>query len=139
MHEKFPLYFILAILVVAIGVGVYRGLRRRHWVEGEALVTDVAFWDTAFDEGAPGTARHRVRAQVLTPDGGQHAGLAVGTYDEEAKQWLGQRRRAWYDPQRPERFTLVPPLRERGITGGDVFVYGILALIVAVVLAVVLL
>ncbi|MGN6302031.1 MAG: hypothetical protein ACTHN8_13195 [Angustibacter sp.] len=53
MPEKFPLYLVLAV------------------------VADVAFWDTAFDEGAQGSQRHRVRAQVLTPDGGLHAGAAA--------------------------------------------------------------
>ncbi|KQX65942.1 DUF3592 domain-containing protein [Angustibacter sp. Root456] len=139
MHQPFAVYLILAIIAGGVVVGAYRGLRRRHWTEGEALVTDVVFRDHAFDEGAPGSQRHTVRAQVLTPDGEQHAGTAIGTYTEEAKQWLGQRRRAWYDPDRPERFTLVPPLRERGITGGDVFVSAIVVLILAVVLAVVLL
>ena len=138
MHQPFAIYLVLAVIGGATVVGAHRGLRRRRWVEGQALVTDVVFKDTAFDDGATGSQRHTVRAQVLTPDGERHGGVAVGTYTEEALQWRGHLRRAWYDPKRPTSFTLVPPLGERGVSGGDVFVYGTVALIATVALLVVL-
>ncbi|WP_426562810.1 hypothetical protein ACPPVT_18410 [Angustibacter sp. McL0619] len=139
MHQPFAVYLVGAILLGGVLVAISRGLRRRRWVEGEALVTDVRFDRNAFDEGAPGNQLFVVRGEVLTPDGERHVGQAQDFYHDDAKAWQGQRRPAWYDPRRPSHFTLTPPLRERGLSGDDVFVYAVMALIAAVVLAVVLL
>lgn len=137
VHQPFAVYLVGLILVGAVVVGLSRGVRRRRWVEGEALVTDVVFNRHRFDDGAAGSQLYLVRADVLTPDGARHPGQAQDVYDSEAQSWAGQRRRAWYDPRDPSRFTLTPPVRERGITGGDVFVWAIVLLVVAVVVAVV--
>ena len=139
MNQPLAIYLVGAVLVVGVLVAVARGLRRRGWVEGEADVTEVVFSRHRFDDGAAGSQLFVVRAEVLTPDGARHLGQARDVYDEQARGWVGQRRRAWYDPRDPSVFTLTPPLRERGVTGGDVFVWAIVAALAAVVLAVVLL
>lgn len=139
VHQPLAVYLIGGLVVVAVLAALSRGLRRRHWVEGQADVTEVIFSRHRFDEGGAGSQLFVVRAEVITPDGARHLGQARDVYDEECRGWAGQRRPAWYDPRDPSVFTLTPPLRQRGITSGDVFVGAILAVMAAFVVAVVVL
>jgi hypothetical protein len=137
--SKAPVWGVAALLVVGTLWLVLRGLRRRRWVRGEATLTSVVFNRTAFDEGAQGDALYVVRARVRAADGSEHEGRADRLYGEFTEQSVGSVQPAWYDPADPSRFTLTPPLRQRGLTGDDLFVYAIVAAIAAVVVAVLVL
>lgn len=121
---------ILAILVVILAMAVWRGLKRRGWTEGRAKVLSVTF--TRAGESVTSSDWYTVTAEMTTREGRTVTGTADGFVDAEAKAWLGTTRRAWYDPNDPERFTVIPPLRERRVSGDDVLVYGLLALMIVV-------
>lgn len=132
-------WFVLGVLALGMVVVLARGLRRRGWVSGEVRLTSVVFNRTAFDDGAQGSALYVVRGVVRTPDGGQYEGRADRLYGQFTEASVGSVQRAWYDPRDPSRFTLTPPLRQRGVTGDDLFVYAIVVAVVAVAVAVLVL
>jgi hypothetical protein len=136
---ELPVWIVAAGLLLGALLLARRALGRRRWVPGEATLTSVVFNRTAFDDGAQGSALYVVHGLVRTPDGAEHQARADRLYSEYTERSVGSVQRAWYDPEDPSRFTLTPPLRERGITGDDLFVYAIVAAVVAVVVAVLVL
>lgn len=111
----------VAVALLIVGIAVSSSLKRRGWVEGRAEVISADLDHMGNDVSSD--SRWKVTARLTTREGQSVTGPSDGFAGGEAKAWEGTTRKAWYDPKDPRRFTLIPPLRERGIGSDDMVVW----------------